>query len=68
MALLRSALHSLLVVRRDLRLRVNAFDQSGEEGVLVHDRDGDAVETAVLQPNQPGHYGDVADRELPRQK
>ena len=63
-ALLGGGFRSLLVVRRDLRLGVDAFDQGGQERVFVHDGGGDPVETAFLKPNQPGHHGDVADREL----
>ena len=59
-----AALQPLLVVRRDLRLGVDAFEQSAKKRILVHDGGGDALETAFFEPTQPGHYGDIADRQL----
>ena len=64
MVLFGAALQPLLVVRRDLRLGVDAFDQSAEKRILVDDGCGDALETAFFEPTQPGHYGDIADRQL----
>ena len=59
------------MVRRDFRpgvdaLGVDALDQSGEKRVLVDDGRGDTINSAWLQPDQLGHYGDVANRDLQR--
>lgn len=62
--LLGADFRSLLVVRHDLRLGFDTFDQGGQERVLVDDGGGDPVKTAFLEPNQSGDHGDVADREL----
>ena len=62
--LFSAALQPLLMVRHDLRLSVDALDQSGKKRIPVHDAGGDAIETALLEPSQPGHHGDVTDREL----
>ena len=59
-----AVLQPLLMVRHDLRLSVDALDQSGKKRIPVHDAGGDAIETALLEPSQPGHHGNVTDREL----
>ena len=59
-----AVLQPLLMVRHDLRLSVDALDQSGKKRIPVHDAGGDTIETAFLEPSQPGRHGDVTDREL----
>ena len=59
-----AVLQPLLMVCHDLRLSVDALDQSGKKGIPVHDAGGDTIETAFLEPSQPGRHRDVTDREL----
>lgn len=53
-----------LPVRRNPRHPMHPLDEGHEQGVVVDDRSGDAVEGPGLEPVQPAHDGDVADGEL----
>ncbi len=51
-------------VRNDLGLSHHPLRQGRQQGVGVHNRSGDAVQNAALDPVQAGDDGDVADGQL----
>lgn len=66
--LVGAAFRSLLVVRRNLGLGIDALNQRRQKRVVVDNGGGDAVDAAFVQPNQSGHHGDVPNGKLQKQE